>query len=146
MLPRLLILSLLIPASVAPVTAQSSPDKSPFSSWSSQNGLTPPPQFHLRVPSQSQNAQVNSFQPPSPQVTFNLSPTTPHTYLGLDPTSLLLRKLATLAQNAAPCYTIRSYRFTRDQAKSDSTTFADYSTCQSSAQFRVKDAIDLHSR
>jgi hypothetical protein len=119
MLSRLLILSLLIPASVAPAAAQSSPDKSPFPSWS-QDLLTPPPDFHLRLPSLSKNAQID--------------------------TSLLARKFPALAQNTAPCFRIRSYRFTRDHAKSDSTTFTDYSTCESSTQFHLKDAVTPPSR
>jgi hypothetical protein len=144
MLPRLLILSLLIPACIAPAAAQSSQDKNPFSS-SSQDGLTFPPQFHLRAPSLSQNAQVNPVQLPSPQVSFNLSPTTPHTYLGFSPNSLLPRS-ATLGQNTAPCYAIRSYRFSREDPQSDSTKFADYSTCQPSTQFHVKNAVTLPPR
>ncbi len=145
MLSRLLILSFLIPACVAPAAAQSAPDRTLFTSSSSPK-TTPQQQFQLRLPPLSQNAQINSFQPPSPQVSFNLSPTTPHTYLGLSPNSSLSRKFATLAQNAAPCYTMRSYSFTRDHPKSDTTTFADYSTCQSSAQFHVKDAVTTPSR
>jgi hypothetical protein len=135
MLSRLLILSLLIPASVAPAAAQSSPDK-----------IAPPPEFHFRVPPLSQNAQVNSFLSPSPQVTFNLSPTAPHTNQSVNPNSPLRRRFLTLAQNAGPCYAIRSYRFTRDHPNSDTTTFADYSTCQPGSQFHVKAAVATPSR
>jgi len=145
MLPRLLILSLFLPACVAPVAAQS-PANGLFSSQPLQNGLTPSQEFHMRIPSLSQNAQVNPVQLPSPQVSFNLSPTTPHTYQGLSPNSLLPRKFETLAQTATPCYAIRSYRFSREDPQSDSTRFADYSTCQPITQFHVKNAVTLPSR
>jgi hypothetical protein len=120
MFSRLLILSLLIPSCVAPVAAQSSPNNEPFSYPSSQNGLTPPFDSRLRLPSLLQNGHANP--------------------------KLLQRKLSTLAQNAAPCYTIRSYRFTRDNPNSDTTTFANYSTCQPSTQFHVKDAVNTPSK
>jgi len=77
MLSRLLILSLLIPACVAPVGAQSSPDRSPLSLWSPQNGLIPPQGFRLHVPALSQNAQANQLQPRFHWDALNLSNTTP---------------------------------------------------------------------
>ena len=145
MLPRLLILSLLIPACVAPVAAQSSPDRSPLSSWSPQNGLIPPQGFRLRVPALTQNAQANQLQPLFHWDALNLSNTTP-----VNPTPFLSPKFGnrsiTLAQNAAPRYSIRSYRFAREDPKSDSTRFVGYSTCQPRAEFHRKNAVDVPSR
>lgn len=145
MLPRLLLLSLLIPACVTPLAAQSSPDRSPLSLWSPQNGLIPPQGFRLHVPALSQNAQANQLQPRFHWDSLNLSNTTP-----VNSTPFLAPKFGnrsvTLAQNAAPCYSIRSYRFTREDPKSDSTRFVGYSTCQPAAEFRRKDAVDVPSR
>jgi hypothetical protein len=41
------------------------------------------------------------------------------------------------------CYSMRTYRVTRDDPESDSTRPAGYSTCQPAAWFHVKDAGDL---
>ncbi len=145
MLPRLLILSLLIPAFVSRVAAQSSPDKSPLSSWFPLNGSAPPQEFHLRVPALSQNAQTNQLWEG-----LNVIRATPGAIQSVNSAPLPIQKLAdrivALAQNAAPCYTIRTYRFTRDHPNSDATRFADYSTCQPGTQFHLKDAANAHPR
>ena len=39
------------------------------------------------------------------------------------------------------CYSMRNYRFERDSQASDSTSFKDYSTCQSAAQFQAKTVV-----
>ncbi len=141
MLSRFLILSLFLTACVAPLASQSPSDKSLFPSqqW---NGLTPPQSFHLHVPLLSQNASLNQSQPSQIQTSpkgFTFSQ-------NVNPTLPFSRKLAILAQNAAPCYLIRSYRFTREDPKSDITTFADYSTCQPASQFHVRSTVDTHPR
>lgn len=150
MLPRLLILSLLIPAFVSSAPAQSSPDKSPLSSWLPLYGSTPPQEFHLRVPALSQSAQTNQLQSPLLWEGLNVIHTTPAAIQSVNPAPLFLPKLANrivaLAQNATPCYTMRSYRFTRDHPNSDSTRFADYSTCQSGTQFHLRDAVNSRPR
>jgi hypothetical protein len=150
MLPRLLILSLLIPAFVSSAVAQSSAEKSPLSSWFPLNGSAPTQEFHIRVPALSQNAQANQLQSPHLWEGLNAIHPTRGPFKSLNPTPFLIPNIAsrivTLAQNAAPCYTIRSYRFTRDHPNSDSTKFADYSTCQPATQFRLKDAINSHPR
>jgi hypothetical protein len=43
-------------------------------------------------------------------------------------------------QSDVTCYSIRSYRVTRDDPESDSTSPAGYSTCQPVSQFQLKDA------
>jgi hypothetical protein len=143
MLPRLLILSLFLPACVATVAAQSSPDKAPLSSPLPQNGLVLPYDFRGLIPPLFQNAQANQLQQPLRLERFKGSRLAPATYLGLPP---LPGNLAALAQNTAPCYSIRSYRFSREDPKSDSTRFTDYSTCQPGAEFHMKNAIEVNSR
>jgi hypothetical protein len=137
--PRLLILSLLIPTCVAPVAAQSSTDKIPFSFWSPQNGVNPPHGFRLRIPALSQNAQAPQLQQPLHWDALSFS------YIPFLPPKFSSHSV-TLAQNAAPCYTIRSYRFARENPKSDSTSFVGYSTCQPGTEFHWKDAVGLPSR
>ncbi len=94
MLPRLLILSLLIPAFVSPVAAQSSPDKSPLSSWLPLNGSAPPQEFHLRVPALSQNALTNQLQSPLLWEGLNVIRTTPGAIQSVNPAPLPIQKLA----------------------------------------------------
>ena len=151
MLSRLLILSLFLAACVGPVVAQSSADKSPFTLWSSPNGLIPPGDFHLRIPALSQSGQADPFQLPFHTDGFDWSHTTPAATSGANPTTSLVQRLrgsyATLAQIISPpCYSIRSYRFSREDPKSDSTRFADYSTCRPGAEFHIKNAVEVNSR
>jgi hypothetical protein len=139
MLPRLLILSLLIPTCAAPVAAQSSPDKSPFSFWTPQNGMNPPQGFRLHTPALSQTTQTPQLHQPLHWIALNFS------YIPFLPPKFSSHSV-TLAQNATPCYTIRSYRFAREDPKSDATDLVGYSTCQSGTEFHRKDAVDTHSR
>jgi hypothetical protein len=44
--------------------------------------------------------------------------------------------------NDRTCYSIRSYRVTRDHRESDSTRPAGYSTCQPASRFQVKETGD----
>jgi hypothetical protein len=145
MLPRLLILSLFLPACVATVAAQSSPDKAPLSSPLPQNGLVLPYDFRGLIPPLFQNAPAKQLKQPLRQDRFNGSRPAPITYrgyLGLPQTGLA----GNLAQNTTPCYSIRSYRFSREDPKSDSTKFADYSTCQPGTEFHIKNAVEVNSR
>ena len=120
-IPRVLLLALLIPVSIAPVAAQSSPDRSPALSQPQLDGLVAPPEFRAHVPALPTLptrawGRIHGIQP----------------QLSLD--SLLL--------DDSVCYSIRSYRVTRDDPQSDSTSPAGYSECQPAAQFQVKAAID----
>ena len=139
MLPRLLILSFLISTHVVPAAAQSSTDKSPFAFWSPQNGLLPPQEFRLHIPAQSQDEKSRQLPSPLHWDTRNFS------YIQFLPPKFNIHSV-TLAQNAAPCYTIRSYRFARENPKSDSTSFIGYSTCQPGTEFHRKDAVDMAPR
>jgi hypothetical protein len=127
-IPRLLLLSLLMLVCIAPVRAQSSPDKiSPGTSAASSqpqlDGLTAPPEFRAHILPLSPNvrARIRDIQP---QLSFD----------------------ATLALNDTDCYSIRSYRVTRDDPWSDSTRLAGYSECQPAARFRMKVAVDITPR
>jgi hypothetical protein len=139
MLPRLLILSFLISTQVVQAAAQSSTDRSPFAFWSPQNGPLSPQEFRLHIPALSQDEK--SRQPPSPlHWEVRNFP-----YIPFLPPKLSNHSI-TLAQNAAPCYTIRSYRFARGNPKSDSTSFIGYSTCQPGTEFHRKDAVNMPPR
>lgn len=48
----------------------------------------------------------------------------------------------TLEQNEATCYTLRTYRVTREDPESDTTRPAGYSTCQRAARFQLRTAVD----
>jgi hypothetical protein len=39
------------------------------------------------------------------------------------------------------CYTMRSYRFMREDPKSDATRLKSYSTCEAATDFRMRDAV-----
>jgi hypothetical protein len=120
---RLLVFLLLIPACVAPVAAQFSPDKSPVSAQPKLDGLVAPPEFRPHV------LPLRPTLPPreparnraiQPQLSFD----------------------STLEQDDTACYSIRSYRVTRDDPESDSTRLAGYSECQPAARFQVKAAVE----
>jgi hypothetical protein len=52
------------------------------------------------------------------------------------------KTLPALAENKGVCYTMRSYGFAQDDAKSDMTRPVSYSTCQASKQFEMKRAVE----
>jgi|HubBroStandDraft_4_1064222.scaffolds.fasta_scaffold168635_2 hypothetical protein len=118
-IPRLLILSVMMLAWVAPLGAQS-PEK----------GATPPPADGLNLPRTT---------PVAPGTGEDTS--TARTASKLLQSKLLQRALA-LEQDNATCYSIRLYRVKRDDPESDTTRAASYSTCQPSARFQVKTAVD----
>ena len=118
---RLLILPLLIPVCGQPVVAQSSKEKSPI------------PQSLLTLPQNAQaGIRADQFRLLSHPGGINLS----HTI----PLPEFRAHVLTLGQSDVTCYSIRTYRVTRDDPGSDSTTPAGYSTCQPTARFQVKDA------
>jgi len=135
-IPRLLVLPLLFSVCVAPVAAQSSLDRNPVSSQpltalpqNAQSGIRadqiiPPLDFRRPV-------LPLGFQP-----SFHLD--------GIGPSQTILRyvQLPAGEQSDGTCYSIRSYRVTRDDPESDSTRLAGYSTCQPAARFQLKDAGD----
>ncbi|MGA8540376.1 MAG: hypothetical protein WB566_12810 [Terriglobales bacterium] len=128
-IPRLLLLALLIAVCVAPVVAQSSlaPDKIPSASQPRLDGLIAPPEFrtHVLPLDRSVRARIRDIQP---ELTLdsNLDST-------LD---------SVPAQDEEDCLTMRTYRVTRDDPRSDSTRLAGYSECQPAARFQMKTAMD----
>jgi hypothetical protein len=121
---RLPFLALLISVCVASIAAQSSPDKTPAFSHSQRDELVAP-EFRAR-----------SVQPvqPTPNWRIRIRDT--------DPQQRVLPSDSTLTQNDTVCYSIRSYRVTRDDRESDATRLAGYSECQPAARFQVKTAVD----
>ncbi|MGD0509216.1 MAG: hypothetical protein ABSA27_15545 [Terriglobales bacterium] len=119
-IPRLLLLSLLILVWFAPIAAQSLPDKIPAFSEPQLDGLVAPPEFRAHV------------LPLPPNVRDRIRDIRPQ--LSLDAPPML---------NDGVCYTIRSYRVTRDDPASDSTRLAGYSECQPAARYRAKNALFL---
>ena len=119
---RLLVVSLLVTLCVAAAAAQSSSDKKPVPS-----------------PVPSQNAQASPDLFPSP-LHFNAE----GSIVPSPPDSQGLRPL-TLGQAQPTCYTIRAYRVIRENPDSDVIKPAGYSTCQRSAQFQLRTAVDSRS-
>ena len=137
---RLLIaLILLLLGIVVPVAAQAqqSPKDSPpaaavspFDSSPLLKGQVPP-----------MNLKSHSFYSASPQGTraFQL------------PRVLTVRPGTTMAMNDERCYTIRDYRFSRENPASDATRFIGSSTCEPAGQVHLKSAEgfsvpNLHAR
>jgi hypothetical protein len=139
-IPRLLLLSLLA-VCVAPVVAQSSPDKispdkiSPDKSVASSqfqldgltNGLSAPPEFRTHVPALSQRALEG--------ISGNLSSPRNYLFKELPPVKL--------GQGGTSCFSMRTYRVTRDNPQSDTTRLSGYSTCLLAGQYQTKDAVIL---
>jgi hypothetical protein len=124
-IPRLPFLALLMSICVAPIAAQSSTDKAPASAHSQRDGLVAPPEFRAR-----------SVQP------VQLAPNWGTRIRDTDPRQRVLPSDSKVAQNDTVCYSMRSYRVTRDDPESDSTRLAGYSECQPAARYQVKTAVD----
>jgi hypothetical protein len=118
LIPRLLVLSLLLSVAAAPLAAQSTPDNQPIvPPQSAVPGLRigPLQDFHLHGTPAPETSQII----PAPGI---------------------YRKPLRSDRSEVVCYSIRSYRVTRDDPESDSTRPSGYSTCQPSDRFQVKDA------
>jgi hypothetical protein len=124
-IPRLPFLALLLSVCVAPIAAQSSPDKTPAFSHSRRDELVAAPEFRAR-----------SVQPVQPTPNWRIR------VRDTDPQQRVLPSDSTLTQNDTVCYSIRSYRVTRDDRESDATRLAGYSECQPAARYQVKVAVD----
>ena len=122
---RVLALSLLISTCIAPVVAQSAPDKTPTLPQPRLDGIVPPFELGRNI---SANGQTDKRDDQT-QYSFHLNHGMP-------------RNLVTLAPNNTVCYSMRSYGFARDNPGSDTTRLSSYSTCQPSTQFEVKLVVD----
>jgi hypothetical protein len=107
-----LVLSLLILLCVATVAAQSPSDKRTDSS--------------SVAPTQTDQASIDSKND-----SLVVRPLDSHT-----------QHILTLGQNEATCYTLRTYRVTRDDPKSDTTRPAGYATCQRSTRFQLRTTVE----
>jgi len=119
-IPRLLVLPLLIWTCVAPVAAQSLSEKSPV------------PQFLPTRPQDNQaGIRIDQFQLSPHRDGINLSHIIPAPEFR-----------APILTSEATCYSLRTYRVTRDDPESDVTRPAGYSTCQPAAGFHLEDVGD----
>jgi hypothetical protein len=143
LIPRLLVVSLLIAVSVAPAAAQSAPDKGPVSA---APPFVPPQRWvdacaRLRnyhcVFIQKGNAPSQmapgTIQPGEHESTIIPPPKVPKIVLLLEP-------------NDVTCYSMRTYRVTRDDPDSDSTRPAGYSTCLPATRVQLRTSEDLPER
>jgi hypothetical protein len=122
---RILFLVLLTSVSLS---AQSLPDQSSISAQFEIRGLVAPPDFRAgRVPAVSQKEENQIGAGPLRWV--------PQSSEQAD-ADLLSR----LTQDAFPevCYSLRTYRVTRDHPRSDITSPAGYSECETATQFHMK--------
>jgi hypothetical protein len=115
--PRLLILSLLLSVCVAPIAAQSSPDGNPQPSIRLDQ-IIPPLEFRR------------------PSHPLWVQPPLRSDGIGLSDQRYVQPRAG--ERSEVTCYSIRSYRVTRDDPESDSTSPSGYSTCQPVAQFHFK--------
>jgi hypothetical protein len=163
-LSRLLLLSLMLPVCVLPVAAQSAANPGAATAAPQLQWLTPPADSRTRIPILTMKApgeaagsqgqfSLGLNKPAQSQIMSSrlLQRTSP----GFNPDArrtiliaglLLAQKRLNLSQNpsAGPggtCYSMRNYRFERDSPATDSTSFKDYSTCQSAAQFQAKTIV-----
>ena len=146
---RVLVLASLT-ASISPALAQSSPDNIITPEKPKTFSFVPSPNLSLprTLPqnvfrgAQSSLLQGNNL----PHLTLNpAQDNQPQTYLGVLSPRLSQDRLL-LPQKNQRCYAMRSYRFNRDNPASDTTDFAEYSTCQSATDFQMKAALDVHTR
>jgi hypothetical protein len=116
---RLLVLSSLMSVCVAPIAAQSSLEGNPQPSIR-LGQIIPPLEFRRPV------LPLGAQPPVHPD--------------GIGLSDQRYVQLRAGEQSDVTCYSIRSYRVTRDDPESDSTSPAGYSTCQPVSQFQLKDA------
>jgi len=138
-IPRLLVLSLLTLVCVSPVRAQSPADNEPGSFYSQPPAATLPQDALARLP-------LDLLRQPFQLDKLSLLPVKPsdagiggYDWALLPPPQFRKR---VLAQNDVTCYSLRTYRVTRDDPESDATSPAGYSTCQPASRFQVKGAND----
>jgi hypothetical protein len=137
-IPRLLILSLLISACVVPTAAQSPSDNIPGSFYSEPLGVLPPDALASLplIPIQL-GIDIDIDRLYLPHAKSEAAGASEHDWTFKPwPQS----RARVLTQKDSTCYSIRSYRVTRDDPASDTTRLVGYSTCQPSTKFQVKEA------
>ena len=73
-------------------------------------------------------------------------PTAPDTALAQPATLIVKNILMARSPAPAPCFTMRTYAFKRDDQSSDVLRPAGYSTCQPASRLRMKQAEAIPSR
>jgi hypothetical protein len=133
---RLLLLSLLISVCAVSAAAQSPSENIPGSFYSEPVGALPQDALaHLRLDPIQQPIDIDRLYLPYSKPEVDRA--------GEHDWNIKVPPLShkrVLDQNDATCYSIRSYRVTRDDPQSDMTRPAGYSTCQPSTKFQVKEA------
>jgi hypothetical protein len=151
-LSRLLLLSLMVPACVLPVAAQSAANPGAAATTQQFRWLTPPADSRTRIPALTMKAPDEAAGSPG---RFSLDLSKPNqlqiassrllqrTNPGFNPNARHPILVAGLLppQNRGMCYSMRTYRFERESPAFESTRFKDYSTCQSGAQFQAKTVV-----
>jgi hypothetical protein len=109
------------------VSAQSSPDQSSVSPQFEVRGLVAPSEFRAgHVPEASPNGETQIGA-------------VPLRWLAQSAEELDEDLLSRLTQDfPEPCYSIRTYRVTRDDPQSDITRPAGYSECETAGRFQMK--------
>ena len=150
LVPRLLALSLLITASIAPVAAQSSPaapsPANPFS-WQSPLRAIPPMQFGAAPVAPPRNAKPGVSPLSANQLSLTqkkLEALSQGHAIGPIQLGLLGLSGKALMQLHGPerCYAIRGYDFTREDPASDATRFTGSTNCQSASSVQLKAVAD----
>jgi hypothetical protein len=135
--PRLILLSLLISLCAATAAAQSSADTRPDSSQPSP-ALTQSAQASLGIKQSQLPFRADGRNLPDATLMIERKDGS----IVIFPLDSRMQRILTLEQNEATCYTLRTYRVTRDDPESDTTRPADYSTCQRAARFQLRTAVD----
>lgn len=138
-IPRLLVPFFLVALSVVPLAAQSATGNGPASSQ--------PELLQFGKVLQSAQGSIDASQLQAPPLLDESS--VPGTIrAGGDEFNLTSRRRfhglrsSVLAEDDSTCYFIRSYRVTRDDPESDSTTPSGYSTCLSGSRLQMRSTVE----
>jgi hypothetical protein len=138
-IPRLLILSslmsLCIPTAVAQVSSDQQPNSSQPLPMLAENGQPGTDLFQFPLPFSVAELNVSDVAPDAKASDRDLTV--------ISSKKFPRQHILTLGDEAT-CLTLRTYRVARVDPESDTTKFAQYSTCQPSVRFQFKTAVDSH--
>ena len=143
-----LVASLLVLLWAAPVAAQAdrSSQNPPAVSWQAPpiSSQAAAPRSQIQLPDHFRGQAQNLSRPDL----HSIAPRKlrPVKLPAQSPPVLLARNLEIgsnlrIRNNNERCYTVREYRYQRDDPTSDATTFKDYEACQPAAEFRLRAAV-----
>jgi len=89
---------------------------------------------------QSSESQANVIAPPGGSISLQVLGGLPNSALTVNRSPQTLKEPG---EQKSLCFTMRSYRFTRDDPKSEATNMTGYSTCQASKDLQLKGAAGL---